>query len=217
MINRSYFGAALALLLLTHPVDAQQAAATLAPVSDGPGIGARGSPAAPGPGFAGSTPGLVAAGPVAPAPPGRLLVNPAATTPGQTSPRPSTPSPVGVWLTQDHDGVIAVTQCADRLCARIVGVVLDHPNDAMPVDYRGTTQCNLTLISDAKEVRPGLWKGHILDPRNGNRFGADLHMDPHGQLALRGFLGIPLLGSTETWTRYTGIVPPDCRLVAALH
>lgn len=118
----------------------------------------------------------------------------------------------GLWLTQDHGGVISVMPCGSAVCARLVGVVLDHPFDAMPVDYRGVSQCGLELITDARQVRPGLWKGHIRDPRNGGVYGADLKLDSQGRLAMRGFLGVPLLGHTETWTRYNGRVPPDCRL-----
>jgi uncharacterized protein (DUF2147 family) len=146
-----------------------------------------------------------------------LLAHPVSAQRAAANPPASGSSPVGVWLTQDHGGIIAIAGCEDRLCARIVGVVLDHPNDTMPVDYRGLSQCGLTLISDARQVKPGLWKGHILDPRNGGVFGVDLTLDPSGRLLLRGFLGVPLLGRTETWTRYTGVVPADCRLLAVRH
>jgi uncharacterized protein (DUF2147 family) len=122
------------------------------------------------------------------------------------------PPVTGLWLTQDRDGVIAVSSCGTTICAHIVGVVLDHPNDKMPVDHRGVSQCNLPLITDARQVQPNLWKGHITDPRSGDHFGVELRLDPNGTLALRGFLGIPLLGRTQTWTRYTGTVPADCRL-----
>ena len=121
--------------------------------------------------------------------------------------------PTGKWLTQGRDGVISVSTCGDALCAEIVGVFLDRPNDPMPADYRGVSQCKLPLITDAREIRRNLWKGHIRDPRNGSVFGVELHLDPHGNLALRGFLGIPLLGQTQIWTRYTGKVPDDCRFI----
>jgi len=123
------------------------------------------------------------------------------------------PSPAGLWLTQDHGGVIAISTCGDALCARIAGVFLDRPDDPMPLDYRGMSQCGLSLISDARQVRPGLWKGHILDPRNGATFGAELWLHDAEHLALRGFLGFALLGRTEAWTRYAGNVPRDCRLL----
>jgi len=122
------------------------------------------------------------------------------------------PAPTGLWLTQDHDGVIGISICGNRLCARIVGVFLDHPADPMPVDYRGVSQCDLPLITDASQVQTGLWKGHITDPRNGHVWGVELHLDSHGDLALRGFFGLPLLGHTQTWTRYRGKPPANCRI-----
>jgi len=118
----------------------------------------------------------------------------------------------GLWLTQDRDGVIGVEPCGDKLCARIEGFFLDHPTDPTPVDYRGVSQCHLALISDAAQVEPNLWKGHIIDPRNGSVYRAELSLKGNGTLALRGYLGIPLLGQTQTWTRYTGSVPEDCRV-----
>jgi uncharacterized protein (DUF2147 family) len=121
----------------------------------------------------------------------------------------------GLWLTQDRNGVIEVSHCGDRLCARIVGVVLDHPDDKMPLDYRGMPQCDLPLVSDAQEIRPNLWKGHLTDPRSGSVYGAEIHLNPNGTLALRGYLGFTLLGRTQTWTRYSGTLPADCRLEAA--
>jgi uncharacterized protein (DUF2147 family) len=122
------------------------------------------------------------------------------------------PSPDGLWLTQDHDGIIGVAPCDGRLCARIDGFVLDHADDRTPVDYRGVSQCHLALITDAEQVEPNLWKGHITNPRNGSVYQVELRVDGDGHLALRGFIGIPLLGQTQTWTRYDGKVPEDCRV-----
>lgn len=124
------------------------------------------------------------------------------------------PTLTGLWLTQDHDGVMAVSPCEGGLCVTIAGLIMDHPGDPTPVDYRGVPQCHLPLVTDARQVRPNLWKGHITDPRNGSVYGVELRLDAHGDLALRGFVGIPLLGRTQTWTRFTGKVPSDCRLQA---
>ena len=127
--------------------------------------------------------------------------------------RPSVAAPnVVIVAGQDHHGIIAITPCAGGLRAQIEGLILDHPNDPTPVDYRGVSQCHLPLITDARQIQPNLWKGHVFDPRNGSIYAVELHLDPHGNLALRGFLGIPLLGHTQTWTRYAGTVPADCRM-----
>ncbi len=124
------------------------------------------------------------------------------------------PNIVGLWLTQDRDGIIKISNCGGALCAQIAGLILDHPNDPTPGNYRGISQCHLPLITDARLIEANLWKGHIIDPRTGRVYGVELHLDPTGNLALRGFLGIPLLGQTQTWTRYAGTVPDDCRMNA---
>lgn len=122
------------------------------------------------------------------------------------------PAPIGMWLTPGRDAVVAIAPCNGGLCGRMVGLFLDRSTDPMPVDYRGVSQCNLPLITDARQIQPNLWKGHITDPRNGHVWGVELRLDPRGNLALRGFFGVPLLGRTQTWTRYPGTPPADCRI-----
>ena len=111
--------------------------------------------------------------------------------------------------------MIAVSRCGQHLCARIAGVGLDQPDDPMPVDHEGTSQCGLLLINDATEVKPNLWRGHIHDPRNGSVWSVQIWLNSDGTFALRGFLGVSVLGRTETWTRYSGAVPANCRLSPA--
>jgi uncharacterized protein (DUF2147 family) len=122
------------------------------------------------------------------------------------------PPLVGLWQTQAKGGVIAVVECGGKICARIAGIVLDNPTDPTPMDYHGVSQCGLELVNDATETKPGLWTGHITDPRSGSTYGVEMWLEPDGRLALRGYLGVSLLGRTETWTRYGGSVPPDCRM-----
>jgi uncharacterized protein (DUF2147 family) len=144
-----------------------------------------------------------------------LLCAPAAhADPSSVAPNPVDQSPVGLWRLPDQGGVIAIAPCGEALCARIAGFFMDHPDDKTPVDFRGISQCNLTLIADARPIRPGLWKGHITNPRNGTVWGVEFHLDPHGNLALRGFLAVPLLGRTQIWTRYPDQLPIDCRIAA---
>jgi uncharacterized protein (DUF2147 family) len=125
------------------------------------------------------------------------------------------PSPIGYWQTKDGGGVVEVNRCGEALCAHLAGIVLDHPGDAMPTDWRGVSECGLTLINGARQAGLNLWRGKITDPRNGHVYGVDLHVDNRGRLAVRGFLGVALLGRTDYWTRYRAVPAADCRMTAA--
>ena len=132
-------------------------------------------------------------------------------------------SPLGDWLTANGGAVVRIGVChasptmptdADTLCGRIIGIKLD-PGTTMPRDYLGRSQCGFRLIRQAHPTgTPGVWHGHIVDPRNGHVFSASLRVTAEGQLALHGYLLLPVLGETQRWTRYTAPVPRSCRIVA---
>ena len=82
----------------------------------------------------------------------------------------------------------------------------------MPTDVDGHPQCGLTIITNQRPAEDGTWLGKITDPRNGNTYQAKLWVDEGGNLHLRGFLGIPLLGSTQIWRKYTGRLTAECGL-----
>ena len=120
-------------------------------------------------------------------------------------------SPVGTWLTASGHGVIAISQCGDALCGRIVGI--DRaPTEAMPTDVHGLSQCGLTIITNEKPAADGTWLGNVTDPRDGDTYQAKLWLDDDGNLHLRGFIGIPLLGSTQIWHPFTGHLTTECSL-----
>ena len=120
-----------------------------------------------------------------------------------------TTNPAGTWLTANGRGVVAIAQCGDSLCGRIVGIDRE-PTEPMPTDVDGHSQCGLTIITNGRPAADGAWLGKITDPRNGNAYPA--LGDRDGNLHLRGFVGIPLLGSTQIWRRYTGRLTAECGL-----
>jgi len=117
----------------------------------------------------------------------------------------------GPWTTQDGNGVIAIEQCGEALCGRIVGIVRG-PGEPIPKDVHGVSQCGLTIISKEKPTGDGSWLGEVVDPRSGKTYGAELWLDNRGNLRLRGFVGLPLLGQTQTWRRFTGRVTETCEV-----
>jgi uncharacterized protein (DUF2147 family) len=119
--------------------------------------------------------------------------------------------PLGTWSTANGHGVVAIEQCADALCGRIVGI--DHdPTEPMPTDVHGRPQCGLTIITNERPEADGTWLGEITDPRDGATYQAKLWLDEVGNLHLRGFIGVPLLGATQIWHRFTGRLTAECGL-----
>ena len=106
---------------------------------------------------------------------------------------------MGLWLTEGGEGVIRLEACGSGLCGTIVGT-------------SNAAQCRLTIMN-MTPTPDGTWSGHITDPSNGSVWNARLRLDERDRLLLRGYVVVPLLGATQVWTRYTGRLTPDCRMV----
>jgi uncharacterized protein (DUF2147 family) len=109
--------------------------------------------------------------------------------------------PGGVFYFYENDGlyegrlVKEITYPEDPpenpLCTRCPGDKKDKPMLGLVIVWGMKKQ------GDAKYVG-----GHILDPRNGSVWSAQLKVTPDNQkLNLRGYLGVPMLGQTRVWTR----------------
>lgn len=121
------------------------------------------------------------------------------------------PPPIGNWLTEGSDAVITTAMCGNQLCGYISGIPLAIPGEPIPTDYQHHSQCHLTIIYDGVPDSDD-WKARILDPRDGNTYRVSLRVDPQGRLHVRGYIGIPLFGSSQIWTPFTAPLPADCRL-----
>ena len=119
-------------------------------------------------------------------------------------------SPSGSWLTQDGDGVIEIAPCAEALCGRIAGI-RRGADEPIPLDASGASQCGLTILRDELPQPDGTWLGRITDPRDGRTYGAQLWLDDTGRLHIRGYIGVPIFGRTQIWTRFEGAVGGECR------
>jgi uncharacterized protein (DUF2147 family) len=123
-----------------------------------------------------------------------------------------TSSPVGTWSTANGHGVVAIEPCGDAICGRIVGIER-QPTEPIPTDVNGRSECGLTIITNQKPTSDGSWVGQITDPRDGRTWQAQISLDEAGNLRLRGFIGIPLLGVTQVWRKFTGRLTSDCGLI----
>jgi uncharacterized protein (DUF2147 family) len=120
-------------------------------------------------------------------------------------------SPVGRWRTVSDEtgkqtGVVEISESNGALSGRIVKMVLEPGDSADPVcqkcegPERGQRIMGMTIL---KGVRPDgdKWDGGtILDPRSGNIYRCQLRVSENGRmLFVRGYMGVSLLGRTQTW------------------
>ena len=130
---------------------------------------------------------------------------------GSAPAAPTMPDPVlGRWMTRDGDGVFQIDRCGGVLCGRLVGM---RYSGSMPLDVHRQPQCGLRLLNDFRPTdEAGRWGGSIIDPDNGHSYRATIWSPAPDVLKLRGYLLLPLLGETRTWTRYRRVIGPACKL-----
>ncbi len=68
----------------------------------------------------------------------------------------------------------------------------NNPNESL----RGRPLQNLELLSDYT-FNGKRWEGKLYDPESGNTYSSRMELDRDGNLKMRGFIGISLLGRTE--------------------
>ena len=123
------------------------------------------------------------------------------------------PSPLGLWTTIDDDShkpraVVEVSEHEGLLSGRIVRLFREPGEDADPrcQDCTGPRHdqrvLGMTILWNLRR-HGDVWEGgEILDPESGSLYRCKLHPVGDGsRLEVRGFIGISLLGRTQTWTR----------------
>ena len=117
----------------------------------------------------------------------------------------------GEW-TEPTGSVIRIDQCGERMCMWIVAISKKAPSklDIYNPDpsKRSRSLCGLQigsgfLMHSASEAR----EGTLYDPKSGKTYHGQIKLDG-GKLNLRGYLGFPFFGETQTWTRPAAPVSP---------
>ncbi len=123
------------------------------------------------------------------------------------------PSPVGLWETVSDslgkpDGRVRIVESAGELRGTVVQVYAPPNERPDPVcekcegALKDRPVVGMTILTGVRRTAEGFGAGEILDPNNGKVYRCVIELLEGGRkLAVRGYLGIPLLGRTQTWTR----------------
>jgi uncharacterized protein (DUF2147 family) len=122
-------------------------------------------------------------------------------------------TPVGLWQTIDDTTgqPKALVQIVDEGSGTLSGKIV-HGLGSNDDPSRRCTACTdsrkdqpmkgMTIISDMKADGNGWDGGQILDPENGKLYKCKMHLEDNGgKLVVRGYIGISLLGRSQTWIR----------------
>jgi uncharacterized protein (DUF2147 family) len=122
-------------------------------------------------------------------------------------------SPIGMWQTiDDHTGQPkALVQISQDGSGQLNGKVIKGLGANDQPDRRCTACTDarkdqpilgMTIISDMKKDSDGWDNGQILDPENGKVYKCKMHLEDGGnKLVVRGYIGVSLLGRSQTWVR----------------
>jgi uncharacterized protein (DUF2147 family) len=121
---------------------------------------------------------------------------------------------VGAWQTVDDatreiKSLVVITESNGVLSGRIDKLLRKEADqnavcDKCTDDRKGKKVLGLEIIRGAKKSEgKDVWEGgNVLDPENGSVYSAKLTpIDGGKKLEMRGFLGVPMLGRTQTWIR----------------
>src|SRR5688572_5052537 len=130
------------------------------------------------------------------------------------------PGVMGTWLTESGVAQVRLAPCPDAkngpVCGFIVGLINPKGPDGQVVapeaatDYRNE---NAALRSRKVIGMPLIWGfqktndpntfegGQIYNGEDGKMYSANISLQPDGKLRLRGYVGTPLFGKTQLWTR----------------
>lgn len=125
---------------------------------------------------------------------------------------------LGPWLTEKEGAVIDMYKCgADgepELCGRIVWLRKPYNDDGKlkrdpenpEASLRDRPLCGIEVVTGLKRTDRNTWAfGRVYNPKDGKHYRAYLDAGDDGTVSIRGYLGIPLFGKSETWTRPEGI------------
>jgi uncharacterized protein (DUF2147 family) len=110
--------------------------------------------------------------------------------------------------------VFVIEEVAGGLRAEVVAMRKPRLDKKNPdPELRDRPLIGLQLLSDYR-FKHGVWRGRFYDPSSGRTFRSRIKLDKHGDLGIRGYVGISLFGKTEVFRRVSECSEPTAGLAA---
>lgn len=118
---------------------------------------------------------------------------------------------VGVWKTGEGNAMVRIYKNGEKYQGKVVW--LKEPTDP----ETGKPKLDKNQSDETAKKRPvlgliNIWgflpkennvwdEGNIYDPKNGNTYSSTIKLINANTLEVRGYIGVSLIGRTDTWTR----------------
>lgn len=119
-------------------------------------------------------------------------------------------SPVGLWKTVDDEtkqpkSLVRIVEQDGALVGRIEKILTDKPDarcDRCTDERKDQPVQGMTILTGMKPEGESWDGGRILDPSNGKVYRSRMNLLEGGRkLEVRGYIGAPLFGRSQTWLR----------------
>lgn len=117
---------------------------------------------------------------------------------------------VGKWKTVDDEtgeakSIVEITESGGKIYGKVVEILNPAKKNAKCKDCSGEDKdkpiLGLTIIKGLKKSGDEYTDGKILDPNKGKLYKCTVKLDGNDKLNVRGYVGISLIGRTQTWSR----------------
>lgn len=116
---------------------------------------------------------------------------------------------IGKWKsidekTNEAKSIVQITEKNGVYYGTITEILTENKDkkcDKCPGKLKGKPILGMTIIYDLKKDGDEYTGGKILDPTTGKEYKCTMKLNGKDKLDLRGYIGISLIGRTQTWER----------------
>lgn len=119
-------------------------------------------------------------------------------------------SPIGTWKTIDDEtkqakSYVEIFEKDGKLYGKVTKILTKGKENAVCSDCSGALKnkpiLGMQILSGLKKDGKEWNGGKIIDPNSGKEYKAKMSLNGNDKLDVRGFIGISLVGRTQTWQR----------------
>ena len=117
---------------------------------------------------------------------------------------------LGEWHTEEEKAKVEIYECESGYCGKIISLKEpNHPDGTPKLDtenpdesLRNRKIAGINILTGLEYDGDGEYEdGKIYDPESGKTYSCLMELEDSNTLEVRGFIGVSLIGRSQTWTR----------------